>query len=59
MTRSGIRFLKGMGLGLAAGCAVGVMGVCYMKRHRKGMKRNVSKALRNMSELVDSVNHMF
>ncbi|MBQ3069781.1 MAG: hypothetical protein IJD01_07540 [Clostridia bacterium] len=59
MTRSSMKFLKGMGLGLAAGCVAGITGVCYMKRHRKGMKRNVSKALRNMSELVDSVNHMF
>ena len=59
MTRSGMKFLKGMGIGLAVGCAVGVAGVCYARQHRRGMKRNVSKALRHMSELADSVNHMF
>lgn len=59
MTRSSMKFIKGVGIGMAAGCAAGVAGVCYMKRHKKGMKRNVSKALRNMSELVENVNGMF
>jgi len=59
MTRSTMKFIKGMGLGVMAGCAAGITGVCYLKRHRKGMKKNVSKALRNMSELVENVNGMF
>jgi len=59
VSHSMMKFLKGMGLGLMAGAAAGVAGCCYIKRHRKGFKRNMSRALRNMSELVDSMNGMF
>lgn len=59
MTRSGMRFLKGMGLGLLAGAAAGVTLCCCMKQHKRGFKRSMSKALRNMSDFVDNVNGMF
>ena len=59
MTRSTMKFIKGMGFGMVAGCAAGITGLCYWKQHRKGMKKNVSKALRNVSELVENVNGMF
>ena len=59
MTRSSMRFIKGMGLGILAGTAAGVTMCCCLKRHKRGFKRSMSKALRNMSELVDNVNGMF
>lgn len=59
MSRSSMNFLKGMGLGAMAGCVTGIVGVCYIKRHRRGMKKRVSKALRNVSDLVENVNGMF
>lgn len=59
MTRSTMKFIKGMGIGMMAGGIAGITGVCYFKKHRKCMKKNVSKALRNMSDLVENVNGMF
>ena len=59
MTRSTMRFLRGMGMGLLVGMAMGVAGCCYMKQHKRGLKRNVGRALRNVSDLVDNVNGMF
>lgn len=59
MTRSTVKFFKGMGLGLVVGGVAGMVGLCYMKKHKKGFKHNMSRALRNMSELVDSMNGMF
>ncbi len=54
-----MRFVRGMGLGLLAGMAAGVTACCCIKRHKRWFKRRMSRALRNMSELVDSVNGMF
>lgn len=59
MTRSTMKWMKGVGIGMIAGCAVGIAGCCYVKTHKRGFKRNMSKALRNMSELVENVNGMF
>lgn len=54
-----MRFVRGMFIGLMVGMAAGVAGCCYMKQHKRGFKRNMGRALRNMSELVDNVNGMF
>ncbi len=59
MTRTTMHYFKGMGLGLVVGGIAGIAGCCYMKRHKKGIKHNMSRALRNMSDLVDSMNTMF
>ncbi|MGN0171424.1 MAG: hypothetical protein ACI39E_01410 [Acutalibacteraceae bacterium] len=59
MTKSSAKFIKGMGMGTVVGCVAGVVGYSYMRRNKKGVKRNVGKALRNMSELVENVNGMF
>ncbi len=59
MTRSGMKFIKGMGLGLLAGTAAGITMCCCLKSHKRGFKRRMSRALRNMGELVDNVNGMF
>lgn len=52
-------FVKGAGMGILMGSVVGMVGYSYMQTHKKGMKRNVSRALRNMGDLVDNVSGMF
>lgn len=52
-------FVKGAGIGIMMGSVAGAAGYGYMHTHKKGMKKNVSKALRNMGDLVDNVTGMF
>ena len=52
-------FMKGMGMGVALGCTAGVVGVCYMKRNKKGIKRNAGKALHSIGDLLENVTDMF
>lgn len=52
-------FVKGAGIGIMMGSVAGMAGYGYMQTHKKGMKKNVSKALRNMGDLVDNVTGMF
>lgn len=52
-------FVKGTGIGIMMGSVAGMAGYGYMQTHKKGMKKNVSKALRNMGDLVDNVTGMF
>lgn len=59
MSKSCMKFIKGLGVGMAAGCAAGIVGCAYWKTHKRGFKKNMSRALRNMSELVENVNGMF
>ena len=59
MTRSTMKFIRGLGMGMLAGAVAGMLGCCYLKRHKKSVKKSMSRALRNMSELVDNVNGMF
>ena len=59
MSKGIMRFMKGMGLGLMVGCIAGAVGNQYMHSGKKGLKKNVGKALKNMSMLVDEVGDMF
>ena len=59
MTRSLEYFIKGMGMGVALGCAAGVMGTCMMKKQKKGLKANAGRALHSIGELWESVTDMF
>lgn len=59
MSRGIMKFVKGMGVGLMVGCVAGAVGNQYMHSGKKGLKKNVNKALKNMSELVDEVSQMF
>lgn len=52
-------FVKGAGMGILMGSVVGMVGYSYMQSHKKGLKRNISKTLRNMGDLVDNVSGMF
>lgn len=59
MSGSVMKFVKGMGLGIVVGCVAGAVGNQYMHSGKKGLKKNVNKALKNMSELVEEVSEMF
>lgn len=57
--RSFCGFLKGMGIGVMLGSMVGTAATCYMHSHRKGVKKNVGRALRTVGDLTDSIVGMF
>ena len=59
MASSMMKFIKGMSLGVMVGCVAGAVGNHCMHSKRKGFKKNVGKALKNMSELVEEVSDMF
>lgn len=59
MAKGLMNFVKGMGIGLAVGCMAGAVGNQYMHSGRKGIKKNLGKALKNMSSLVEEVGEMF
>ncbi len=59
MAKGFMKFAKGMGIGLAVGCAVGVIANQYVHSGKKGMKKTVGKALKNMSELAEELGEMF
>lgn len=52
-------FLKGSVWGLLLGGALGMVGMNYMHQNRRGVKRNVGRALRTVGDLTDSVLGMF
>lgn len=59
MTKGIMGFVKGAGMGIAIGCVAGAMGSRYMRSNKKGIKKNVGKALRNVGDLMDNVTSMF
>ena len=52
-------FMKGMGMGLVVGGAAGVIGTCYVKKNKKGIKHNAGKALHSIGDLLENVTDMF
>ncbi len=59
MSKSLMKFIKGMGIGLAVGAVAGAIGNQYMHTGKKGLKKNLGRALKNMSDLVEEVGDMF
>lgn len=59
MQKSFGQFMKGMGMGVALGCTAGVVGTCYMKKNKKGVKHNAGKALHSIGDLLENVTDMF
>ena len=59
MARGFAGFMKGVGMGIAVGCIAGALGNNYMHSNKKGIKKNVGKALRNVGDLMDNVTSMF
>lgn len=54
-----MKFVKGMGIGVLVGCVAGAVGNQYMHSGKKGFKKSMGKALKNVSELVEEVSDMF
>lgn len=52
-------FFKGLAVGMLAGGALGMLAAGYMRRNRRGLKRNMGHALRTVGDLTDSVLGMF
>ncbi len=59
MTKGINRFVRGVGMGAMVGIAVGAVGSMYVRKNKKGLKKNIGKALRNVGDLVDDVSGMF
>ena len=59
MSKGFMKFMRGMGIGLAVGCLAGAVGNQYMHSGKKGIKKNLGKALKNMSDLVEEVGEIF
>lgn len=59
MTKGVMGFVKGAGMGIAVGCIAGAIGSSYMHTNKKGIKKNVGKALRSVGDLMDNVTGMF
>ncbi|MBP3388270.1 MAG: hypothetical protein J6K98_00180 [Clostridia bacterium] len=59
MCRSTMWALKALILGLMVGLVAGTFGSCYFHHHRRGVKRHIGRALRNMGALADNVVGMF
>lgn len=57
MQKGVMGFVKGMGTGIAAGMAVGAIGSVVMSRNKK-TRRNASRALKSMGNVINSVQHM-
>lgn len=59
MNKSMGDFMKGMGMGVAVGCTAGILGTCYMKKNKKGLKYNAGKAIHSIGDLLENVTDMF
>ena len=53
------RLAKGIGIGVAVGCIAGTAGAMLTKKHKKGIKKSIGKAMRNVSDFMEDVNGMF
>lgn len=53
-----VNFVKGVGMGMVVGAVAGAVGQSMMHKNKRGIKKNVGKALRNMGALVDNVTDM-
>lgn len=59
MTKSITGFVKGMSTGIAVGCTLGAIGSNYMRKNKKGLKKNIGRALRSVSDIMEDMNGMF
>ncbi len=59
MANNMMKMMKGIGIGMALGCMAGAVGSYYLYDNRKGIKRNMGRALRSVGDLVDNVTSFF
>ena len=51
-------FLKGIATGMAVGAAVGMVGNPFASRKRQKMRKNATKALHAVSEIIQNAQYM-
>ena len=59
MSRHTANFVKGIGTGIAAGIALGVVGSRLMVANKKTIKRNAGKAMHAVGDLLENVQQMW
>ena len=59
MAKGMMKMMKGIGIGMALGCMAGAVGSYYLYDNRKGIKRNMGRALRSVGDLLDDVTSFF
>ena len=59
MSKTVSNFMKGMGMGVVVGCTAGIVGTCYTRKNKKGIKHNAGKALHSIGDLLENVTDMF
>ncbi len=57
MSKSAMKFVKGIGTGLAVGMVVGTVGSKIM-RGNKNVKKRASKAMKAVGDVIDNVQYM-
>lgn len=58
MYKETMGFMKGIGMGLAAGVAVASIGSRTMKNNKR-LKRTANKAMRRVNGMLDNVDYIF
>lgn len=58
MYKETMGFMKGVGMGLAAGVAVASIGSRAMKNNKR-LKRTANKAMRKVNGMLDNVDYIF
>lgn len=51
--------MKGLCVGLVTGMVAGAAGVLYIRKNKRGIKRNAGRALHSIGDLMESVTAMF
>lgn len=59
MTKGVATFTKGIATGMAVGAAVSMLGNPMGARKKMRMKKNATKAMRAMGELIQNAQYMF
>ncbi len=59
MAKGAMSIVKGVALGMAAGAAAGMVGKKLLSGNKKSIKKKANRALREMSNMIDTASYMF
>ena len=59
MSKNLTNLAKGMALGMVAGAAAGYAGKKMMDNNKKPLKKKANRALKEMSNMMDTASYMF
>ena len=59
MAKGTMNVVKGVALGMVAGAAAGMVGKKMMDNNKKTLKKKANRALREMSNMMDTASYMF